>query len=215
MPTDSAAQISNGVKKTEQSALLDEFSYELFYTLDMLDLLPKKWSDKPHAYEKWARELLAPLKRKNANFTEVLKDWQSRVIRSGLHPSYKISDTVRKMRFEQLDRFRIWCSNHQDIIQKNAHHLLTSLLARAFAYVFPVRTLSDFYTELHKGEADAFSTEVIEERFFSDVEERYQELKEQGRITPRLKEMARDHLLNKVGIYRERAMKKMNGGEEE
>lgn len=219
MSIDGVSQKDGAQDSEEKNKVLDEFSSKLFYTLDMLDLLPKWWGDKPHSYEKWARELIAPLKRKSLTFNEVLKNWQGRVSRVGLHPStdskekINLSEAERQKRIDQIEQFATWCNEHSEIIRANAHHLLTSLLARAFAYVYTVRTLGDFYTDCHRGEEEAFNREVIEKRFVEDVQERYRELEEQGRITESLRDMAMNHLIKHKSLYKSKAMKVMNGGE--
>lgn len=207
MTIDEATQLSDFERLDNIEFSLDKFSLELFYTLDMLGLMSTRWNDKPHAYEKWARELIAPLKRKKANFDEVLSNWESRVIRA--------SSNSRKNSLDKLYKFLIWCKPHGETIRENAQHLLSSLLARAFIYVYSVRAFSDLYTELHKGEIEAFAPEIIKDRFSEDVKALYLDMEKEGRINRRQMVMARDHLIKNAGLYKNKTKKETNGGNEE
>jgi hypothetical protein len=208
-----------GLYMSEEKKILDEFSNRMFFTLDMLGILteyPGDLMNRPNAYEKWPRELVGPLKKKGANMRFVLEQWKNRVIRAALASATerRISESERQSYIEQLHKFEAWCWQYEDTIVRHANHLLTSLLARAFVYLYTVRALSDYYLQFHKDHPEMLTKEAVLQRFEEDVEQRYQELEKEGRIDPLLKECSMHHLMKYINYYKKKISNQItNGGE--
>ncbi|HEU4964480.1 MAG TPA: hypothetical protein VFV52_11605 [Bacilli bacterium] len=203
-------------------AILDEFTDNLFHTLDVLDLLPKSLSDRPHAFEKWARDLIAPLKRNGTMLEDVLDKWENRVLRQ--HSFYPksgervtgIKELTRQKRLDAMRAFRTFCeaSDHQAVIKANVTHLMTSLLAKAVAYLYPVLELARAYTNQHLEQPEFFEPGTIAMRFEEDVQQRFQELSEKRHVTEAHLKWAQEHLVVFSGYYvRFKKKEEVAGGE--
>jgi hypothetical protein len=188
-----------GLTREEVREILDAFTDRLFYTLDMLNLLPKSLSDRPHSFEKWARKLISPLKRSGAALEDELDKWENSVMRQ--HSFHLVKEENRHKRLDVLKEFRTFCEGqkngvpHQTVIKAHANHLLTSLLAKAVAYLYPVTELARAYTRQHVGQQEYFEKDVILKRFQADVQNRCEELKEKKHLTEQHLQWAQEHMV--------------------
>jgi len=146
-----------------RTAELDEFSTLLFGALDRLggDLLPFFLSERPSAFEKYPRMLVALVQRHGveAGFQE----WSTKVLRDA-------SDRRKEREYAELEKLRIWMLEHEDIFDK-AHlaHLKRSLYGRIYAYLYPRRLLTTAYAEAHRGNADDLEEQAIRANFQQGV----------------------------------------------
>lgn len=155
-----------------RTAELDEFSELLFCALDRLggDLLPFFLSERPAAYEKYPRMLVALVQRHGveAGFQE----WSTKVLRDA-------SEYRKVSEYPELVKLRQWMLEHSDLFDK-AHlaHLKRSLYGRIYAYLYPRRLLTTTYAEIHRGNADALGQQAIRANFRQDVAPQIEQLRE-------------------------------------
>jgi hypothetical protein len=156
---------------------LDEFSELLFRALDRLggdqqdrDLLPFFLSERPSAFEKYPRMLVALVQRHGveAGFQE----WSTKVLRDA-NRYRKVSE------YPKLEILRQWMLKHKDLFDK-AHlaHLKRSLYGRIYAYLYPRRLLTTAYAEAHRGNAEALEEQVIRDNFRETVAPEITQLRE-------------------------------------
>lgn len=155
-----------------RTAELDEFSDLLFGALDRLggDLLPFFLSERPSAYEKYPRMLVALIQRHGveAGFQE----WSTKVLRDA-------SDHRKANEYGELEKLRQWMLAHDDLFDK-AHlaHLKRSLYGRIYAYLYPRRLLTTAYAEAHRGNAEALEEQAVRANFRADVAPQIEQLRE-------------------------------------
>ncbi|HDQ73591.1 MAG TPA: hypothetical protein ENN19_16060 [Chloroflexi bacterium] len=155
-----------------RTAELDEFSELLFRALDRLggDLLPFFLSERPSAYEKYPRMLVALIQRHGveAGFQE----WSTKVLRDA-------SDHRKADEYGELEKLRQWMLTHEDLFDK-AHlaHLKRSLYGRIYAYLYPRRLLTTAYAEAHRGDKEATEEKAIQANFRADVAPQIEQLRE-------------------------------------
>ena len=148
-----------------RTAEMDEFSELLFRALDRLggDLLPFFLSERPAAFEKYPRMLVALVQRHGveAGFQE----WSTKVLRDA-------NDHRKEGAYAELEKLRQWMLKHEELFDK-AHlaHLKRSLYGRIYAYLYPRRLLTTTYAEVHRGDAGALEAEAIRANFRRDVVE--------------------------------------------
>lgn len=140
---------------------LDGFSEQLFRTLDHLgsnpsgkDLLPFSLVERPSAFEKYPRMLIALVQRHGveAGFQE----WCTKVLRDA-------NDYRKRDEFPALERLHTWMVEHKELLQDKSHlaHLKRSLYGRAYAYLYPRRLLTTTYAEANRGNAEALEEKSI------------------------------------------------------
>lgn len=146
-----------------RTAELDQFSERLFRALDRLggDLLPFFLSERPSAFEKYPRMLVALVQRHGveAGFQE----WSTKVLRD--------ANAHRKgSEYDELEKLRQWMLEHENLFDK-AHlaHLKRSLYGRIYAYLYPRRLLTTAYAEVNRGNQDALEEKAIQANFREDV----------------------------------------------
>jgi len=155
-----------------RNAELDEFSELLFRALDRLggDLLPFFLSERPSAFEKYPRMLVALVQRHGveAGFQE----WSTKVLRDA-------NDHRKEREYTELEKLRQWMLEHEELFDK-AHlaHLKRSLYGRIYAYLYPRRLLTTAYAETHRGDADALEDKAIRADFRQDVAAQIEQLRE-------------------------------------
>ena len=146
-----------------RTAELDEFSELLFRALDRLggDLLPFFLSERPSAFEKYPRMLVALIQRHGVDAG--VQEWNTKVLRDA-------NDHRKANEYPELERLRAWMLAHKCLFDK-AHlaHLKRSLYARIYAYLYPRRLLTTAYAEAHRGNAEALEDEAIQANFRQDV----------------------------------------------
>jgi hypothetical protein len=155
-----------------RTAELDVFSEQLFRTLDRLggDLLPFFLSERPSAFEKYPRMLVALVQRHGveAGFQE----WSTKVLRDA-------NDHRKSHQYGEMEKLRQWMLAHEGLFDK-AHlaHLKRSLYGRIYAYLYPRRFLTTAYAEMHRGNADALEEEAIRSDFREAVAPQIEQLRE-------------------------------------
>ena len=155
-----------------RNAELYEFSELLFRALDRLggDLIPFFLSERPSAFEKYPRMLVALVQRHGveAGFQE----WSTKVLRDA-------NDHRKEREYAELERLRQWMLEHEELFDK-AHlaHLKSSLYGRTYAYLYPRRLLTTAYAEAHRGNADALEENAIRADFHKDVVSQIDQLRE-------------------------------------
>lgn len=155
-----------------RTAELDEFSELLFRALDRLggDLLPFFLSERPAAFEKYPRMLVALVQRHGveAGFQE----WSTKVLRDA-------NDRRKAREYGELENLRQWMLAHEDLFDK-AHlaHLKRSLYGRIYAYLYPRRLLTTAYAEAHRGDEGAAEAQTVRANFRRDVAPRIEQLRE-------------------------------------
>jgi len=158
----------NKLRNTE----LDEFSGLLFRALDRLggDLLPFFLSERPSAFEKYPRMLVALVQRHGveAGFQE----WSTKVLRDA-------NDHRKEREYAELEKLRQWMLEREELFDK-AHlaHLKRSLYGRIYAYLYPRRLLTTAYAEVHRGDADALEEQAIRANLRRDVAPQIEQLRE-------------------------------------
>jgi hypothetical protein len=169
-----------------RTAELDEFSELLFRALDRLggDLLPFFLSERPSAYEKYPRMLVALIQRHGveAGFQE----WSTKVLRDA-------SDRRKEDAYGELEKLRQWMLDHEELFDK-AHlaHLKRSLYGRIYAYLYPRRLLTTAYAEAHRGDKDATEGKIIQANFREDVAPQIEQLCEIYGDSKRLEKIIAD-----------------------
>jgi hypothetical protein len=142
---------------------LDEFSELLFRALDRLggDLLPLFLSERPSAFEKYPRMLVALVQRHGVEAG--LQEWSTKVLRDA-------SDYRKADKYPELMTLHTWMLEHEEMFDK-AHlaHLKRSLYGRAYAYLYPRRLLTTAYAEAHRGDVDALDEKAIRADFRQTV----------------------------------------------
>lgn len=155
-----------------RTAELDEFSELLFRALDRLggDLLPFFLSERPSAFEKYPRMLVALVQRHGveAGFQE----WSTKVLRDA-------NDHRKGREYDELEKLRQWMLEHEDLFDK-AHlaHLKRSLYGRIYAYLYPRRLLTTAYAEAHRGDAEAAEETAIRVSFRQTVAPQIEQLRQ-------------------------------------
>jgi hypothetical protein len=155
-----------------RTAQLDEFSELLFRALDRLggDLLPFFLSERPSAFEKYPRMLVALVQRHGVEAG--FREWSTKVLRD--------ADDRRKERaYGELEKLRQWMLAHGDLFDK-AHlaHLKRSLYGRIYAYLYPRRLLTTAYAEAHRGDEGATQEKVVRANFRQDIAPQIEQLRE-------------------------------------
>jgi hypothetical protein len=151
---------------------LDEFSGLLFRSLDRLggDLLPFFLNERPSAFEKYPRMLVALVQRHGveAGFQE----WSTKVLRDA-------NDRRKAREYGELQKLRQWMLAHEDLFDK-AHlaHLKRSLYGRIYAYLYPRRLLTTAYAEAHRGDEEAAEEQTVRANFRQDVAQQIEQLRE-------------------------------------
>lgn len=165
---------------------LDKFSSLLFQALDRIggDLLPFFLSERPSAFEKYPRMLVALVQRHGveAGFQE----WSTKVLRD--------ANDQRKVReYESLEILRQWMLAHQDLFDK-AHlsHLKRSLYGRIYAYLYPRRLLTTAYAEAHRGHAEALEQVAIRSGFREAVAPQIDQLRQVYGDSKQLEQIVND-----------------------
>jgi len=108
-----------------------------------MGLLPSQLWAKPNEYEKYSRLLIGGIQRYN-DIESGFKEWSGRILRDAYY---------RKKEFYlDLESLRQWMMGHSDMFKSkvNLQHLLTSLYARVFHYLYPRRVLANAYCEKYK-----------------------------------------------------------------
>jgi hypothetical protein len=151
---------------------LDAFSGLLFRALDRLggDLLPLFLSERPSAFEKYPRMLVALIQRYGveAGFQE----WSTKVLRDA-------SDYRKEDEYPELESLRSWMLEHKDLFDKtHLTHLKRSFYGRAYAYLYPRRLLTSAYAEAYRGDVGAMDEEAIRSNFRQAVAEQIKQLRE-------------------------------------
>jgi len=155
-----------------RTAELDEFSELLFRALDRLggDLLPLFLSERPSAFEKYPRMLVALIQRHGveAGFQE----WSTKVLRDA-------NDYRKADEYSELVALHTWMLEHEEMFDK-AHlaHLKRSLYGRAYAYLYPRRLLTTAYAEAHRGDVDALDEKAIRSDFRQAVAQQIEQLRQ-------------------------------------
>lgn len=155
-----------------RTAEMDAFSDLLFRALDRLggNLLPFFLSERPSAYEKYPRMLVALVQRYGveAGFQE----WSTKVLRDA-------NDYRKEHGYSELEKLGRWMLEHKDLFDK-AHlaHLKRSLYGRIYAYLYPRRLLATAYGQAHRGDAKALEEKAIQAQFREDVAEQIEQLRE-------------------------------------
>ena len=189
---------------------LDVFSELLFRTLDRLgadqrgkDLLPFFLSERPSAFEKYPRMLIALVQRHGveAGFYE----WSTKVLRDA-------NRHRKETEYAKMEELRLWMCSHQDLFDA-AHlaHLKRSLYGRIYTYLYPRRLLTVSYARQHRGDADALNELSIRSGFRPDVSKEIETLSETYGSGKRLEQIiadAEDFLVINRGRY---AWGKKNG----
>ena len=142
-----------------RSTELDEFSELLFRALDRLggDLLPLFLSERPSAFEKYPRMLVALVQRHGveAGFQE----WSTKVLRDA-------SDYRKADEYPELAALHTWMLEHEGMFDKvHLAHLKRSLYGRIYAYLYPRRLLTTAYAEAHRGNVGALDEKAIRADF--------------------------------------------------
>lgn len=155
---------------------LDEFCDRLFRTLDGLGLLPMSIGPdtKPHEYEKFSRFLLGSIKRYNDVETG-FREWESRVLRQE-NAQYR-----KKELYPVLEQLRQWLAANSKLLVENKvnlQHLLASLYARVFNYLYPRRVLALAYCVKHQGNSEAINREFLATALPNSVEQEVEKLRQ-------------------------------------
>jgi hypothetical protein len=155
-----------------RNAELHEFSELLFRALDRLggDLLPFFLSERPAAFEKYPRMLVALVQRHGVEAG--FREWSTKVLRDA-------NDHRKEREYAELEKLRQWMLGHEELFDK-AHlaHLKRSLYGRIYAYLYPRRLLTTAYAEAHRGNADALEEKAIRADFRQDVASQIDQLRE-------------------------------------
>jgi len=155
---------------------LDEFCVRLFRTLDGLGLLPMDIGPrtKPHEYEKFSRLLFGSIKRYN-DVEAGFREWESRVLRQD-NAQYR-----KKELYPELEQLRQWLATNTKILvenKANLQHLVTSLYARVFNYLYPRRVLALAYCIKHQGNTEAINPEFLVAALPNAVEQEVEKLRQ-------------------------------------
>lgn len=157
-----------------QTQNLDVFSEHLFRALDRLggDLLPFSLNERPSAFEKYPRMLVALIQRYGveAGFNE----WSTKILRDA-------SDYQKAQGYPELEALRTWMLEHKAMFEgdkKHLAHLKRSLYGRAYAYLYPRRLLTTAYAEASRGNAVALEEDAIRSGFRQTVAAQINQLRE-------------------------------------
>ncbi len=157
-----------------QTDRLEVFSEQLFRTLDRLggDLLPLFLNERPSAFEKYPRMLVALVQRHGVEAG--FREWSTKVLRDA-------SDYRKAEEYPELETLQAWMLEHANagIFDKNhLAHLKRSLYGRAYAYLYPRRLLATAYAEAHRGNVDALDESTIRSDFRQAVAAQIAQLRE-------------------------------------
>lgn len=175
---------------------LDEFCPRLFRTLDRLGLLPLWLRAKPNEFEKYPRLLFGGIQRYN-DVEAGFREWESRVLRD---VPYR-----KEEYYPDLDALRQWMVRNKDVFAKRANmqHLRTSLYARLFHYVYPLRVLANAYCVKHHGNSDAIGPEFVRMELPRSIEADIRNLKDAYEVQwETVVSDARDSIIANDGYYR-------------
>lgn len=151
---------------------LEEFSNQLFRTLDRLGggLLPLFLNERPSAFEKYPRMLVALIHRHGVEAG--FREWSTKVLRDA-------NDYRKGEEYPELESLRVWMSKHEELYDKHhLGHLKRSLYGRAYAYLYPRRLLTTAYAEQHRGDVDALDEQTIRTKFQQKVASQVEQLRE-------------------------------------
>lgn len=156
-----------------QTENLDVFSEQLFGALDRLggDLLPFSLSERPSAFEKYPRMLVALTQRYGveAGFQE----WRTKILRDA-------SDYRRAETYPELELLLAWMLEHRAMFETDKNHLAhlkRSWYGRAYAYLYPRRLLTTAYAEVNRGNTIALEEKAIHASFRQTVEPQINQLR--------------------------------------
>lgn len=150
---------------------LDEFCPHLFRVLDILGLLPRQLSAKPTEFEKYPRLLFGSIHRYN-DVDAGFREWESRVLRAA---EYRMDE-----HYPELEALRGWMTGNAALFcnKANMQHLMSSLYARVFYYLYPRRVLVNAYCIKHKGRKNALTHDFLTREFPESVLEEVKKVQE-------------------------------------
>ncbi len=168
---------------------LDEFAEKLFRALDDLggDLMPLFLSERPTAFEKYPRLLLGQIQR-YGNVEAGFDVWATKALRDA-------SNARRIDEYPELVALKRWLVEHRELFEKtreNANQLKRSMYARAYAYLYPRRLLTNTYAEQHRGDANALEANAIRANFRNESQSLIKQLEQVYGDGDRLEQIIRD-----------------------